>query len=106
MGKSVGDIGFGNLSARREDERTGLQRVRPHGCMPPECLMPGVPLLQLGSGMERKRAWKHGNMDFLAKANHRCSHKGHQVLAEDQAAETPDFGIKYPKIGCVARTPK
>src|ERR1700730_16831866 len=106
MGEIVGNIGFGNLSARREDERACLQRVRPHGCMPPECLMPGVPFLQLRSGMERKRAWKHRDMDFFAKTDHRCSHQGHQVLAADQAAEAPDVGIKYPKIGRVALTPK
>src|ERR1700692_989058 len=106
MGKIVWNIGFGDLPTRGEDERASLQRVRTHGGVAPECLMPRVPFLQLRSRMQRESAWKHGNMDFLAEPDHRSSHKCHEVLAANQAAETPDVGIKYPQIRGVALTPE
>src|SRR6266566_7870160 len=105
VGKIIGNIGFVDLSARREDERASLQRVRSHRGVAPECL-PRVPFLQSRSRMQRERPWKYGNMDLLAEPDHCRSHKGHEVLATNQAAETPDVGVKYPEIGRVALTPK
>ena len=106
MGKIVWNIGFGDLPARGEDERASLQRVSTHGGVAPECLMPRVPFLQLRSRMQRERAGKRGNMDFLAEPDHRSSHECHEVLAANQATEAPDVGIKNSQIGRVALTPK
>src|ERR1700722_20196100 len=80
--------------------------MRTHGGVAPECLMPGVPFLQLRSRMQRECAGKHRNMDFLAEPDHRSSHECHEVLAANQASEAPDVGIKNPQIGRVALTPE
>ena len=106
VGKIVGNIGFVDLPAGRKHERAGLQRVRAHRGVAPECLMPRVPFFQLWSGMQRERARKYRDMDLLAEPDHRCPHQGHQVLAADQAAETPDVGIEYNEIGGIALAPE
>ena len=66
MRKIVGNIGFVDLPARGEDKRAGLHRVRAHGGVAPECLMPGVPFLQLRSGMQRERAGKYRDVNLFA----------------------------------------
>ena len=105
QGEVAREVGVGDVAARAEHERAGLEGVGTAARIAPEALGRGIELLQLRAGVQRERAGEDGDMEVLALRDHVRAGQGHQVLAADEAADAAVVGVDRPQVGAVAATP-